>query len=50
MLQHLSLSAHLQSFARGLLRLPDVAYYLTLALLGLYATWRSIGAARAWRS
>lgn len=46
--QYLGLAGHLESFARGIVRLPAVVYYLSLAFLGLFLTFRVIEAQR-WR-
>lgn len=47
-LEYLSISHHLQGFARGLIRLPDVVYYLSLTVAGLGLALRWVEAER-WR-
>ena len=48
LLDYLSLTSHLQPFARGLIRSIDVVYYLTLAVGALLVTYRIVEVAR-WR-
>lgn len=43
---HLSSVTHLISFARGILALEDVVYFLSLAVLGLFLTHRAVEARR----
>jgi ABC-2 type transport system permease protein len=47
-LRGISLPARFDGFARGLVSSPDVAYYVSLAALGLFAA-RSIVASQRWR-
>jgi ABC-2 type transport system permease protein len=47
-LEYLSLTSHLESFVRGILRLSDVVYYLSLAFVGLFLAHRVVEAQR-WR-
>ena len=46
--QHVALTSHLQDFLRGVIKLSDVAYYLSLAFAGLFLTHRVVEAQR-WR-
>ena len=47
-LEHLSISHHMQGFARGLVRSPGVTYYASLTFLSLYFALRFLDAER-WR-
>ena len=47
-LDYISITNHLEPFVRGVLRIPDVAYYLSLGFVGLFFTYRVIEAQR-WR-
>lgn len=47
-LEELSISHHLNGFIRGLIRSPDVIYYLSLSFLGLFFAHRAVAAQR-WR-
>jgi ABC-2 type transport system permease protein len=42
-------NTHMESFGRGVLDLKDAVYYVTLTILGLFLTARSIESLR-WRS
>jgi ABC-2 type transport system permease protein len=46
---YLSVPAHLESFAKGLLSIKDAVFYVTAILLGLFLTARSMESLR-WRS
>lgn len=48
-LSYLSVTVHFDSFARGVLELKDAVYYLTLIIVGLFLTSRSMESLR-WRS
>jgi ABC-2 type transport system permease protein len=48
LLEYLSLTGHLESFVRGILKLSDVVYYLSLAFVGLFLAYRVVEAQR-WR-
>jgi ABC-2 type transport system permease protein len=43
-LSYLSLGSHLDNFAKGVIDLPDVVYYLSAIALGLFLTARSVDA------
>ena len=43
-LSYLSLGSHLDNFAKGVIDLPDVVYYLSAIVLGLFLTARSVDA------
>jgi ABC-2 type transport system permease protein len=43
---HLSSVSHLVSFARGVIELKDVVYFLSLAVIGLFLTHRAVEARR----
>jgi ABC-2 type transport system permease protein len=45
-IEHLSSVAHLVSFARGVIELKDVVYFLSLAVIGLFLTHRAVEARR----
>lgn len=45
---YLSLLNHLEGFAKGVIRLPDLIYYASLIVLGLFLTHRMVEAQR-WR-
>ncbi len=46
--QYLSINTHLEAFIRGVVRSTDVVYYLSLAFVGLFLTYRVVEAQR-WR-
>jgi ABC-2 type transport system permease protein len=46
--QYMSVSSHLEGFVRGVVRLTDVVYYLSLIFVGLFLTFRVVEAQR-WR-
>ena len=46
LLEYLSLTAHLESFVRGIIKLSDVVYYLSLAFIGLFLTTGVVDAQR----
>jgi ABC-2 type transport system permease protein len=48
LLEFLSLSSNLTSFARGVLRTPSLVYYLSISLFALFLTYRVVEAQR-WR-
>lgn len=48
-LSYLSVTVHFDSFARGVLELKDAIYYVTLILIGLFLTSRSMESLR-WRA
>ena len=48
MLQHLSLTEHFDSFAKGVIDTKDLVYYLNLTILALFLTLRSLDSKR-WR-
>jgi ABC-2 type transport system permease protein len=48
-LSYMSVTQHFDSFARGVLELKDAVYYVTLILIGLFLTSRSMESLR-WRS
>jgi ABC-2 type transport system permease protein len=48
LLEYLSLTIHLETFVRGILRLSDVVYYLSLIFVGLFLAHRAVDAQR-WR-
>ncbi len=45
-IEHLSSVGHLVSFARGVIELEDVVYFLSLAVIGLFLTHRAVEARR----
>ena len=47
-LQHVSLTEHFESFAKGVIDTKDVIYYLNLIILSLFLTLRSLESKR-WR-
>ncbi|MBI5511499.1 MAG: ABC transporter permease [Deltaproteobacteria bacterium] len=47
-LEYLSLTTHLENFVRGIIKLSDVVYYLSLAGVGLFLTHGVVDAQR-WR-
>lgn len=47
-LEYISLTTHLESFVRGIIKVSDVTYYLSLAFVGLFLTHRVVEAQR-WR-
>jgi ABC-2 type transport system permease protein len=47
-LQHLSITEHFESFAKGVIDSKDVIYYLNLVVLSLFLTLRSLDSKR-WR-
>jgi ABC-2 type transport system permease protein len=47
-LQHLSITEHFESFAKGVIDSKDVIYYLNLIVLSLFLTLRSLDSKR-WR-
>ncbi|MEZ0311784.1 MAG: ABC transporter permease subunit [Myxococcota bacterium] len=48
LLEFLSLSSNLTSFARGVLRTPSLVYYLSISVFALFLTYRVVEAQR-WR-
>lgn len=48
-LSYLSVTVHFDSFARGVIELKDAVYYVTLIIIGLFLTSRSMESLR-WRS
>ena len=46
--QYMSINAHLEGFVRGVVRVTDVTYYLSLIFVGLFLTFRVVEAQR-WR-
>lgn len=46
--QYMSVSAHLEGFVRGIVRVTDVVYYVSLIFVGLFLTFRVVEAQR-WR-
>ena len=46
--QYLSINTHLEAFVRGVVRVPDVVYYLSLVFVGLFLTHQVVEAQR-WR-
>lgn len=46
--EYLWLTGHLESFTRGVVKSTGIVYYVSLATLGLFLTWRVIEAQR-WR-
>ena len=48
LLAGLSMTDHLHSFARGLIRSADVAYYVSLSAIGIFLTYRTVESGR-WR-
>lgn len=49
LLSYLSVTVHFDSFARGVIELKDAVYYVTLIIIGLFLTSRSMESLR-WRS
>jgi ABC-2 type transport system permease protein len=47
-LQHVSVTEHFDSFAKGVIDTKDVIYYLNLIILSLFLTLRSLESKR-WR-
>jgi ABC-2 type transport system permease protein len=45
-IRHLSITEHMDSFGKGVLETRDVAYYLSLTAVALFATLRSLDAKR----
>ena len=43
---YLSITTHLDGFVRGVVRLTDLVYYLSLSFIALFLTWRVIEAER----
>jgi ABC-2 type transport system permease protein len=48
-ISYLSVTSHFESFARGVVELKDVVYYLSAIFLGLFLTARSLESLR-WRA
>lgn len=48
LLQYLSVTNHLEGFVRGIVKVTDVVYYLSLIFVGLFFTFRVVEAQR-WR-
>lgn len=48
LLEYLALTTHLESFVRGIIKLSDVVYYLSLTFVGLFLAHRIVEAQR-WR-
>lgn len=48
-LSYMSVTVHFESFARGVIELKDAIYYVTLTIVGLFLTARSMESLR-WRS
>ena len=48
-ISYLSITSHYESFARGVVDLKDVVYYLSAIFLGLFLTSRSLEALK-WRA
>jgi ABC-2 type transport system permease protein len=46
--QYMSINTHLEAFVRGVVRVPDVVYYLSLVFVGLFLTHQVVEAQR-WR-
>lgn len=46
---HISMTEHMQDFARGVVRLSSVTYYLTLTAFFLFLTWKVIEG-RRWKA
>jgi ABC-2 type transport system permease protein len=44
--QYLSINTHLEGFVRGVVRVPDVVYYLSLCFAGLFLSFRVVEAQR----
>lgn len=44
--QYLSINTHLEGFVRGVVRIPDVVYYLSLCFAGLFLSFRVVEAQR----
>ncbi|MEE2962138.1 MAG: ABC transporter permease subunit [Myxococcota bacterium] len=44
--QYLSITTHLEGFLRGMIRLPDLVYYLSLSFFGIFLTYQVIEAER----
>ncbi len=47
-LEYLSLTSHLENFVRGIVKVSDVVYYLSMAFVGLFLT-HSVVDAQRWR-
>lgn len=47
-LEYLAINTHLEGFVRGIVRTPDVTYYLSICFVGLFVTYRVVEAQR-WR-
>ncbi|MBS2023753.1 MAG: ABC transporter permease, partial [Deltaproteobacteria bacterium] len=43
---YLAIPSHLESFMKGTLELKDIVYFLSIILLGLFATHRAVEAHR----
>ena len=43
---YLSITTHLDGFVRGMIRLTDLVYYLSLSFVALFLTWRVLEAER----
>ena len=43
-MSYMSISTHLDSFAKGVIDLTDVVYFVSLAALGIFLTARSVEA------
>jgi ABC-2 type transport system permease protein len=47
-LEYLAITTHMESFVRGILKISDVVYYVSLVFVGLFLTHRVVDAQR-WR-
>jgi ABC-2 type transport system permease protein len=48
-LSYIAVTSHFESFAKGVLDLKDIVYYLSVIFVGLFLTARSMEALR-WRA
>jgi len=48
-MSYISLTPHLENFAKGVIELRDVVYYVSVIFLGVFLTHRSLESLR-WRS
>lgn len=46
--QHIAMGEHMQDFARGVLELSSVTYYVTMTIFFLFLTWRAVES-RRWK-
>jgi hypothetical protein len=45
---HIAMGEHMQDFARGVIELSSVTYYVTVTIFFLFLTWRAVES-RRWK-